>query len=275
MASLAIPQSLVQRFTDSIFKISRERPILFILSLAGVFSSVSWMVYDYRSFKSIGKGGVPYNVFGWLAVTLLRPISRSQKSLTNTSDLDRLVKQIANEEGEKAVFKRLTLSQRRGERPTVRGIIPQRQVDKFGSPELTGNLNKFVSYLSSTYPTILRIAPSAWEGHNDALFLVREHPASLKSDLLSERVLAKAYSRLEILHVHPSDGSLHASLSPADASEVIRQGWGTFHTLSGRYKDLPVTYVMLYAPRDNEEVQVVKKIIAAAVEYASGLDVTE
>lgn len=107
------------------------------------------------------------------------------------------------------------------------------------------------------------------------MFLVRGHPASVTSNLPSERALAKAYSRLEIAHIHPSDGSLHASLSPADAIEIVGKGWGTLHRLSGRYKDLPLTYVMIYAPRDAEESQVVKQIIAAAVEYSSGLKVME
>lgn len=158
MASLAIPQSLVNKFTGSMSKISRERPLLFILSLAGVVSSASWVIWDvsvpskfqvivlklcllstlqYRSFIALGKGGVPHNLFGWMAVTLfLRPLSRSQKKITDTSELDQVVQKIANEEGNGAIFKKLSLPQRRGERPNVMGIIPQRQLDNSGSADL-------------------------------------------------------------------------------------------------------------------------------------------
>jgi hypothetical protein len=37
---------------------------------------VIWIVSDYRAWKSLGKGGVPYNFRGWLMVTRFRPAKR-------------------------------------------------------------------------------------------------------------------------------------------------------------------------------------------------------
>ena len=72
--------------------------------------------------------------------------------------------------------------------------------------------------------------------------------------------------RGEIAHVHQSDGSAHVVLSFADAKEVIAKGWGERHELVGGMI-LPWGYVFLYAPRDEGEVEVMKRIFEAGVGF--------
>lgn len=44
------------------------------------------------------------------------------------------------------------------------------------------------------------------------------------------------------------------------------------HNLSlGRFPSLPAEYVLIYAPRDDDEVKVVMEIVAAGVKYLTGL----
>ncbi len=69
------------------------------------------------------------------------------------------------------------------------------------------------------------------------------------------------------IHPHPAAGSLHLRLSPDQASEVIAKGWGEWHPLAldGSVPNL----LMVYAPRSDDDLGVVKTIIEAAVAYAA------
>jgi len=61
---------------------------------------------------------------------------------------------------------------------------------------------------------------------------------------------------------------MHVSISPKDAKLVIEKGWGERFGLSGTI--LPVTYTMVYAPRDEEEMKVVERIVRAGVNFMLG-----
>ena len=63
---------------------------------------------------------------------------------------------------------------------------------------------------------------------------------------------------------------MHVSLSPPDAKLVIERGWGERFGLSGSV--LPVTYIMVYAPRPGEvkEAETVERIIRAGVKFMLG-----
>ena len=54
-------------------------------------------------------------------------------------------------------------------------------------------------------------------------------------------------------------------------SAVIERGWGERHPLSGisRHVPLPKEYLMIYAPRDEEELAVLELIIKASIGYMS------
>lgn len=65
-------------------------------------------------------------------------------------------------------------------------------------------------------------------------------------------------------------------MSPVDAAAVVEKGWGERFGWAGRYcfngrlkgKVHPPGMVLVYSPRDEEELAVVKKIIKAGVAYA-------
>lgn len=58
------------------------------------------------------------------------------------------------------------------------------------------------------------------------------------------------------------------TLSLADAKEVIEKGWGLRHKLSGPL--IPVGYLLLYAPRNEEELEVLGRILKAGIAFMSG-----
>ena len=101
-------------------------------------------------------------------------------------------------------------------------------------------------------------APSEQEGgHSGAIFVGK-----------------KSGGKSEVYHYHHSDGSAHATLAPSDAKTVLDHGWGERHVLSGQLptvklrEKIPLTYIMIYAPRSEEEVDVHRSIAMAAVNCA-------
>ena len=82
----------------------------------------------------------------------------------------------------------------------------------------------------------------------------------------------------EVCHAHPSDGSLHMTLHPADAAIVIENGWGERHPLArGGWcrRFVPREFVLVYAPRDERDVEVIMRIVRAAVWWVAGIDVQD
>ena len=65
-----------------------------------------------------------------------------------------------------------------------------------------------------------------------------------------------------------------------DVRAVIERGWGERHGLSGSRglralpvfaaAKLPKEYIWIYAPRDEQELAVVEKILVGAVRYMTG-----
>jgi hypothetical protein len=74
----------------------------------------------------------------------------------------------------------------------------------------------------------------------------------------------------EFAHLHPpSDGSLHLVLPEPEAREVIEKGWGEPHP-AGRMGWVAGTALMVYGPRDEQELESVWTIVRASYRFACG-----
>ncbi len=74
----------------------------------------------------------------------------------------------------------------------------------------------------------------------------------------------------EFAHIHPMpDGSLHAALPPEVAQEAVEKGWAEQHPVA-RMGYIPQNVVMIYAPRDVQEIEVVAGLVVEAYRYAGG-----
>ena len=74
----------------------------------------------------------------------------------------------------------------------------------------------------------------------------------------------------EFCHGHAQgDHSLHLALPPALALEAEQAGWVEPHFLA-RQDRLPRTIVMLYAPRNADEVAVATGLVRASLDFARG-----
>lgn len=207
---------------------------------------------DYKEWKSLGKGGVPYNLYGWLLVTYYRFYKRDPidtllyKSMINTPEdsvqLNNLVK-------------------REGPRPKI-GVhpVPHRQLNQLDSDPGTKQLlyEIFNEYVQN-HNKCVHYEKSFFEKRNEAITLINKN----------EGVSLAKETEGEIAHIYPSDGSMHMVFSPSDAKKVIEQGWGERHPLAGVKLNLPDTYLMIYMPRNKQEVTVVKQLLYAAVTHMS------
>lgn len=74
----------------------------------------------------------------------------------------------------------------------------------------------------------------------------------------------------EFAHLHPApDHSLHVALPPEDARQAINAGWAEQHPVAARGL-IPAGTVMLYAPRDDDEADVVAHLVRTCYDYARG-----
>jgi len=140
----------------------------------------------------------------------------------------------------------------------VAGIAPHRQIDQTGCPKMYRTLRKSLENMALSHPQSLQIGLSCFEKKGLAVFC--QNPIN-------------ETCRGEICHIHDSDRSMHMNLHPDDAKVVLEMGWGERHPLAkGGWmkKYVPREFVMVYAPRNREELDVVCRIIEAAGFWVSG-----
>lgn len=149
----------------------------------------------------------------------------------------------------------LALPPRPGERPRTSGCLPHRQLDQNPGPEVHARaVARFVATEGTTTGPSLISVPGA-----RALFLP-EGAACNACGFLRGR---------EFAHVHPADdGSFHMVLSADDCAEVLARGWGELHPLAVTGA-ITRTTVLVYAPRDDGEIDTALAIARASQRFAS------
>ncbi|KAK9455957.1 hypothetical protein V1511DRAFT_325182 [Dipodascopsis uninucleata] len=212
---------------------------------------INRLIPSYKMWLSLGKGGPPANIFGYLFAACVKPFSRETRSWKDIYDSPSSRKTAMPFE---TFSKLLDLDTRTGQRPVVPEWIPQRQIDQINT-SYRAILTQYIYEQAANSNGLLEVKRSYGERHGPALFRTSQ-------DTMNQIIKATKY---EIWHVHDKDSSLHCVLSLKDAKMVVEQGWGERHGLSGVI--LPVTYTMLYSPRSDEELSVVKKIIDASVDF--------
>lgn len=150
---------------------------------------------------------------------------------------------------------RRALLQRSGPRPRTTPTNPHTQLEQNPDTSIVVELARRVFSLPGVEerPSAISV-PGA-----RALWLREEVPAGPREAFMIGR---------EFAHVHPMpDGSLHAALPPEVAREAIEKGWAEQHPVA-RMGYIPQNVVMIYAPRDAEEVEVVASLVTESYRYA-------
>jgi hypothetical protein len=202
---------------------------------------------NYLLFRALGPGGLPSNVVGWAVSCALKLLSREPLSSAGYVD-----------DGPAYLG---PLVVRAGERPrTSWHPVPQRQVSQLPSADVVAAIESALLEVHAEFYDVTEQRTSVFERHGTAIFV--------KKDLPDDSVAAAVVrAKREVAHVHETDGSAHIVMaSHADCREVVEKGWGQRHPLAGVL--LGREYLMIYAPRDWEEVNVVRGIVEAAVRGA-------
>jgi phospholipase/carboxylesterase len=77
----------------------------------------------------------------------------------------------------------------------------------------------------------------------------------------------------EFGHQHvPEDGSMHMLLPNSASKIALDKGWGVIHPLTESISDESSQYVMIYGPRDKDELQTVWIIAQISYYQARGID---
>ncbi|KKK20223.1 hypothetical protein ARAM_004875 [Aspergillus rambellii] len=250
-----------------------ELALLFILPLT-LFLAHS-IRKDYHAFLALGPGGTPSTPAGYLRICLLRLVT-----IRDPFAPPSLPSVLHPQQG---FLQRNALSIRRGPRPKVVGIAPQRQVTQKPGAAMYDALSAEIHRLARQHPEALYTATSCFEKHSTGIFCRLSNPTmstnpcnseTCKQPRPSQNLNLRVTCNGEVCHSHPSDGSLHLTLHPADVKLVLERGWAQRHPLARESwwwrRIVPTGFVMIYAPRDAEELKCVVEIIRAAAWWVSG-----
>jgi hypothetical protein len=151
------------------------------------------------------------------------------------------------------------LPERDGVKPNTTHTMPHVQIDQ-NAPD---SLYHVLAYWVYTELSAVEEKPS--------LISVKGARAlSVKEDVHIKNKEALMKGR-EFGHMHPlPDASWHLTLSLADAEEVVKKGWGEYHPLVEIGIESP-NLVMVFGPRNTEEMEVIQKIIKRSYYFATGL----
>ena len=207
-----------------------------------------WALQDYRKWRALGPGGLPANWLGWWSMTRFR-----LKALDQLDEGPLLAAATAADD----LHAWRSPRQRPGARPSVSPYpIPHRQLTQLPDQQIRLALVGLFDQTVEDQTGLLHYARSHYE---------KRHPAIT---LRACRGTLAEQSSGEIAHIHPSDHSMHMILSATDAAAAMQMGWAQRHGLAGLAAGLPETYVMVYAPRDEQDLGVIEELLKAAIAYA-------
>lgn len=151
----------------------------------------------------------------------------------------------------------LSLPVRHGTSPATTATNPHKQLEQTPSRELYDELAERMYSVPDAHEEPSKISvPGA-----RALILDDDIEAGPGEAFIIDR---------EFCHLHPpDDGSLHMALPQAVAEQARAQGWAELHPVAKRGM-IPETVVMVYAPRDTEELAVVERLIQVSHRFAGG-----
>jgi hypothetical protein len=210
-----------------------------------------YIYHDYKLFLSLGPGGTPQTPLGYLKVKTL--------GLVSLRDPLRPLPIPPHFRPQKGYLE--SLPTRSGSRPSVAGIAPQRQQTQRSSEKMYDRLVSSMRAHAQEPANMLLERTSCFEKNSSGLFASSPITRTCGG---------------EICHAHPSDGSLHLTLHPADAKIMLESGWGERHPLAkgGWFRRfVPREFVLIYAPRTEKDLHAVMQIVSASIWWVSGVDV--
>lgn len=148
------------------------------------------------------------------------------------------------------------LPPRAGDRPRTSTTAPHTQLDQTAPEEMQNLLRDHALSL----PGVSR-ASSGVSVHGAVGFYLNDPPRTPE--------LPELFGQ-EFGHIHPPyDGSLHLNVPTSVAERLIELGWAEYH-FAVKLGWAPPLVVMLYGPRDREELEVAQAIVETSYIAAGG-----
>ena len=150
-----------------------------------------------------------------------------------------------------------TLPQRRGEAPKIGEWFPQFQFSDLSPDDIRDQLWgwTFTNFDDVTEEDTRISVPTS-----RAMWL------DLKVTAAHEDAFMPPPGSREFCHMH-LDGSIHAVVANDVEDEIMHKNWGKRHPL---YHSHGVKEVIVYAARDDTELEILKLVITKSYEYATG-----
>ncbi|KXF81592.1 luciferase domain-containing protein [Enterovibrio coralii] len=149
----------------------------------------------------------------------------------------------------------LNLPIRRGEKPQTTSRLPHSQLTQHGPDEVIDKLHAWAFSL----PNI--------NNEHSGISVPGARAMVLHASCKCNHEAFMVGREFAHIHPHPDNGSLHVKLPASEAAEVVRKGWGEDHYLvtQGHY---PKGLIMVFSPRDDDELDVVKTIVERSYQFA-------
>ncbi len=151
---------------------------------------------------------------------------------------------------------KFNLPERNGETPQIGQTPPQLQ---FSDKSPRDIYQKFHDWMFSTFPMVRKEATRISVPTSTAMWLdENENVGHI------DAFMPPSGGR-EFTHIH-LDGSFHTVVGTDVENEIISKKWGVRHM----YYNQGVKEVLVYAPRNEEEIEIAKTIVIKSYEYATG-----
>jgi len=221
-------------------------PVKLRLSTASWLNKLArWPVTDYAAWVALGNSRMEHSVRGWLAVTALRSALSLRRPVA-LSRVDGHISALAD------------LPQRRGARPSLAAHpIPQRQLDQC-TPDMLCQVQAMLRAERTQRIAHVALGISALEKHGTALYVPQARARGIRH-------------QGEVVHVHEPQGSLHVLLPTADAAVVCERGYAEPDSLSSLRLHARHTWLFLYYPRCESELEAIRRIVGVALDSACQL----
>ncbi|KAF3057292.1 putative phospholipase carboxylesterase protein [Daldinia childiae] len=262
---------------------AHQKPILLATGItAAVTPLLAYAWSCYREWLTLGPGGIPYHFFGWLLQTSLHLIARSDTREPLPGPYKRLedVAAMYGAAATKSYFGngQSQIPKRKGGRPTIPTFVaPQRQTSDIAPAAVVAAEKAFLDALAAANTSLFEARNSKLEGPLHQALWLRLPSASTADDAEKQKTLQELRTRVgrgsdgEFAHVH-GEGSVHVTLSPADAKAAIEAEWAERHPIAGVWGSramVPWGFVLVYAPRDEAEFAVFRELMLAGARYVT------
>ena len=174
-----------------------------------------------------------------------KDISMKAKQLTTKGDSQEQKSQQTN----------IELQDRPGEVPDITSGIPHIQLNQTSGDEMYDRLT------AQTYAIAGIVGQSSQASLPGARAIAVAPELPINQDAM---IVGREFAHI---HASPGRGSLHLVLSADDAAAIVDKGWGEYHpySLDGTRPGM----VMIFAPRDDQDLKALISIINASFEFAT------